>query len=276
MHVEHMSNTATPEEIFKILERDGCVVIDNLFSSDKREQINREMASHLVSAEPGVDEFDGKATRRTGALVARSPGSRELIMDPTVLDVAGKALSHAHTFQLHCTQVISIGPGSEAQPIHRDQWAFDMFPFPAGFDTTFATMWALTDFTEENGATRVIPGSHKFTNNKKFSVEDTIPAEMSAGSVLLYSGSLYHGGGINISTEDRVGVIVHYCLGWLRQEENQYLSVPQDMFKDLPEDLLRLMGYAKGSYSLGFIDAGQDPIAAIRPDLEQRYDGSEK
>ncbi len=207
--------------------------------------------------------------------MARSPKSRDVIMNRTVLDVAARALSHATRFQLHCTQIISVGPGSEPQLIHRDQWAFDMFPFPPGFDTTFATMWALTDFTDANGATRVIPGSHKLADRLEFTQQDTEAAEMEAGSVLLYTGSLYHGAGGNSTDSDRAGLIVHYTLGWLRQEENQYLCVPKEVLQELPEDLLRLMGYDHGSYSLGFIDDGRDPIAAVRPEFEKSDSGIE-
>jgi ectoine hydroxylase-related dioxygenase (phytanoyl-CoA dioxygenase family) len=196
-------------------------------------------------------------------------------MNRTVLDVAARALSHATKFQLHCTEIIAVGPGSKPQLIHRDQWAFDMFPFPPGFDTTLATMWALTDFTEENGATRVIPGSHKRADRLRFEEKDTEAAEMEAGSVLLYTGSLYHGAGANHSDSDRVGLIVHYTLGWLRQEENQYLCVPKKVLQELPEDLLRLMGYDHGGFSLGFIDAGRDPIAAVRPEFEKSTSGIE-
>jgi ectoine hydroxylase-related dioxygenase (phytanoyl-CoA dioxygenase family) len=150
-----------------------------------------------------------------------------------------------------------------------------MFPFPPGFDSTFATMWALTDFTDANGATRVISGSHKLADRLEFTQQDTEAAEMKAGSVLLYTGSLYHGAGGNSSDSDRTGLIVHYTLGWLRQEENQYLCVPKEVLQELPEDLLRLMGYDHGSYSLGFIDDGRDPIAAVRPEFEKSDSGIE-
>ena len=179
--------------------------------------------------------------------MARSPSTHGVILDPTVLGVADRALAHATNYQLHCTQIIDVGPGSNPQPIHRDQWAFDFFPFPKGFDSTFSTMWALTDFTAENGATRVVPGSHQDEDRKQFAPEDALPAEMKSGSVLLYTGSLYHGGGENQSDGHRVGLIVHYSLAWLRQEENQYLGCPQEVLDELPEQLLRLMGYAKGS-----------------------------
>ncbi len=269
MSIEHLPADSPSEKASEFLERDGCVVIDGLMDRDTLEQVSREVSPHLEAAAKGTDEFDGFKTRRTGTLVARSPRSREVIMNRTVLDVTARALAHASTFQLHCTQVISVGPGSTPQLIHRDQWAFAMFPFPPGFDSTLATMWALTDFREENGATRVVPGSHKMEDKLTFTQADSVAAEMDAGSVLLYTGSIYHGAGANSTEQDRVGLIVHYSLSWLRQEENQYLCIPDEVLQELPEDLLRLMGYAKGSYSLGFVDAGRDPIAAIRPELEK-------
>ena len=200
-------------------------------------------------------------------LVARAPSSHDIILDPTIVGVADQALAHATNYQLHCTQVIAVGPGSKPQPIHRDQWAFDMFPFPKGFDSTFATMWALTDFTEANGATRVVPGSHQDEDFKQFTLEESQPAEMTSGSVLLYTGSLYHGAGPNDSDHDRIGLTIHYSLAWLRQEENQYLGCPTEVLDVLPEKMLRMMGYARGAYSLGFVDGGVDSLSTVRPDL---------
>ena len=275
MTIEHLPANTDIEKIYEIVERDGCVVLDGVLDRATLDQINSEMAPFIEAAPLGKDDFDGYHTKRTGGVIARSPKGRELIMNPTVLDITAKALAHATNFQLHITQVISVEPGSVTQIIHRDQWAFDLFPFPSGFDTTMATMWALSDFTEENGATRVIPGSHKMEDKLEFTLEDTEPAEMKAGSVLLYTGSLYHGAGANTTDSIRSGFIAHYTLGWLRQEENQYLTVPADVLQTLPEDLLRLMGYQHGSYSLGFIDGGRDPIAAVSPEFERMDSGIE-
>ena len=276
MTIEHLPANTDIEKIYEIVERDGCVVLDGVLDRATLDQVNSEMAPFIEATPLGKDDFDGYHTKRTGGVIARSPKGREVIMNPTVLDITAKALAHATNFQLHITQVISVEPGSVTQIIHRDQWAFDLFPFPSGFDTTVATMWALSDFTEENGATRVIPGSHKMEDKLEFTLEDTEPAEMKAGSVLLYTGSLYHGAGANTTTDSiRSGYIVHYTLGWLRQEENQSLTVPADVLQTLPEDLLRLMGYQQGAYSLGFIDGGRDPIAAVRPEFERMDSGIE-
>ena len=272
MDIEHLPSTASPAEIYAIMERDGCVVIDGVLSDGVIDTMLAEMAPYRETALLGADDFDGFNTRRTGSLVARSPTSHDVIMHPTILGTANLTLAHASNYQLHCTQLIEVGPDSEPQLIHRDQWAFDLFQFPVGFEATFATMWALTDFTEENGATRIIPGSHKLANDLSYDYKDTIPAEMQKGSVLLYSGSTYHGAGKNCSDEWRIGLIIHYSLAWLRQEENQYLGTSDKVLKKLPEDLLRLMGYTTGAYSLGFIDAGRDPIIAVRPELEREAD----
>ncbi len=269
MEITHLSANASAEEVHEVFVRDGCVVIDRLISTQTMDAIKSEMAPFIEATPFGKDTFDGFQTRRTGALIARSQASHALIMEPLVLGVADKALAHASNYQLHVTQTAEVGPGSDAQVIHRDQWAFDYFPFPAGFDSTFATMWAINDFTEENGATRVIPGSHKFEDKLRFELEDTLPAEMTAGSVLLYAGSTYHGAGPNTSDQARIGLIVHYSLAWLRQEENQYLSVPQKVLDQLPEAMLRLMGYQNAAFSLGFIDGGIDSMAAVRPDLSK-------
>jgi len=160
--------------------------------------------------------------------------------------------------------VIAVGPGSESQMIHRDQWAFDFFPFPTGYEVQCNTIWAMTDFTEENGATRLVPGSHRLEGRREFSQAETVPAEMPAGSLLFYTGSLYHGAGANRANEVRYGLNITYAVSWLRQEENQYLSVPADIARGLPDSLLKLMGYARGAYALGYVDDMRDPLDVLK------------
>jgi ectoine hydroxylase-related dioxygenase (phytanoyl-CoA dioxygenase family) len=185
-----------------------------------------------------------------------------------VLESVKGILGHASSFQLHLTQLIAIGPGEPAQMIHRDQWAFDFFPFPKGYEVSCNTLWAMTDFTEENGATRIVPGSHRLDDRLELKQSDTIPAEMEKGSVLLYSGSLYHGAGANRSAATRIGVNITYSVSWVRQEENQYLSVPLEVARTLPVELLRVMGYARGAYALGYVDDMRDPLEVVRPGVE--------
>ncbi len=267
MPLEHLPATTDAHAIVAALERDGAVVVDDVLDRATCDRLDDELAPSLAATPGGPDDFSGRNTRRFGALIARSATCRDLVMHPLALATAGAWLAHATNFQLHVTQAIAIGPHSPPQPVHRDQWAFDFFPFPAGYEVQCNSIWAMTDFTEANGATRVVVGSHRQADGLSFTNDDTEPAEMGRGSVLFYSGSVYHGGGANTTDQTRVGLNITYNLAWLRQEENQYLAVPQDVAAGLPIELLRVMGYDRGAYALGYIDDLRDPIEAIRPDL---------
>ena len=273
MAIEHLDASAPPEKLAEILARDGACIVDRVVAPEVMDRLREELEPYIEATPVGGDEFAGKNTRRTGGLIGRSQTARELVEHPLALGTAKAVLHHARNFQLHLTQVIAIGPDSEPQSIHRDQWAFDFFPFPKGHDIQCNTIWAMSDFTEENGATRVIPGSNTAEDRLQFQLEDSEPAIMEKGSVLFYTGSVYHGGGANRSSEVRYGLNITYVVGWLRQEENQYLSVPREVCAELPESLLRLMGYAQGAYALGYIDDGRDPIEIVRPEFSKTSAG---
>jgi ectoine hydroxylase-related dioxygenase (phytanoyl-CoA dioxygenase family) len=266
MPIEHLPSSAAPEEIAAVIARDGCAVLDRVAAPEAIAKFQAEIAPYESANALGGDDFAGRRTKRTGALIARSQTARDFVMHPTVLGTVAKVLAHATGFQLHLTQLISIGGGEPMQQIHRDQWAFDFFPFPNGFEVQCNTIWALTDFSAENGATRVIPGSHRYADKLKFTEEQTEPAEMASGSVLFYTGALYHGGGANRSEQVRSGLNLTYNLAWLRQEENQYLACPPEIARTLPEPLLRLMGYERGAYALGYVGDLRDPIEVLRPE----------
>lgn len=258
MPLQHLAASDGSERVAEVLARDGCVVVDRLVPGETLGRVRDEIAPWLQATEPGRDDFSGRRTQRTGALIARSPTARELVTHPLVLGAVGGVLGHATHFQLHLTQVIALGAGEAAQAIHRDQWAFDFFPFPKGYEVQCNTLWAMTEFTAGNGATRVIPGSHRFEDRLAFTEADTEAAEMEAGSVLFYTGALYHGAGANRSDAPRFGLNLTYAVAWLRQEENQYLAVPREAAIRLPEALQRLMGYASHGRKLGYYE-GQDP-----------------
>ena len=224
MKVERLPPGASPEEVTKILQRDGCAVVERLVPRTAVDRVREEMAPYIENTKPGRDSFSGGSTQRTGGLIARSPAARDLIMNPTVVDTAKGLLADATSIRLHLTQVIAVGPDVTPQSIHRDRWAFDFFSFPKGFEVQCNSIWAMTDFTEGNGATRVIPGSHLYDDKLEFKLEDTIPAEMEAGSVFLYTGAVYHGGGANRSADTRYGLNITYARSWLRQ--NPTASIP--------------------------------------------------
>jgi len=264
MELTHLPATATGSEIAELLRRDGACVVDDLADGATLDRFFAEMQPYVDATPVGPDDFSGRQTRRTGGLLARSRTAQDLVMHPTVLAACDDFLSHVTSYQLHLTQIIDIGPGQGGQPIHRDQWAFDFFPFPTGYDVQCNTIWAGDDFSEENGATRVVVGSNTAEDRLKFGIDDSIPVEMSRGSVLFYSGSVYHGGGPNRTDAHRRGINITYNVSFLRQEENQYLTIPQDLARTFPEALQRLIGYARGAYALGYVDDTRDPISVLR------------
>lgn len=265
MRVQALKDTATTEDVVEALKQDGCVIVRNLVPHSLMDAIYAELKPFIEATKGGRDDFAGYRTQRTGSLVARSPSFHQLAMHPLVLDTAATVLGpYCQKFQLHLTQVIKINPGEPAQALHRDQLVYSPFRFPPGMECECHTIWALTDFTEENGATRVIPGSHKWQDDRTPAQEETVAAAMPKGSVLFFTGSVYHGGGANRSQEPRIAVQVGYNLGWLRQEENQYLAVPPAVARHLPEKLQKLIGYSLGGYALGYFGDVQHPREALK------------
>jgi len=254
---------APPAEIAAFLAENGFAIVENVVSDQVMDRFAAEVGPYVEASAVGRDVYDGMHTRRTGSLIARCPTSRHLAMHPTVLDTVGAFLGHATTVQLHLTQLISIGPGETRQKLHRDQMAFDFFPFPVDYHVQCNTMWALTDFTAENGATHIAPGTSSMADDEAAAVVE-IQAEMPRGSVLFYDGKVMHGGGANRSGVVRQGINITYAVGWVRQEENQFLACPPDIARTLDDDLLRLMGYQQGAFALGYVGDQQDPLAVLR------------
>src|SRR5262245_41722577 len=193
MTIPRLAASVEPSAVAAALSEAGCAIVERVVPPAVLDRVRAELAPYLAATPYGPDDFSGRRTRRTGGLIARSATCRELVMHPLVLGAVGNLLEHLSSFQLHLTQVIAIDPGEPAQPVHRDQWAYDFFAFPKGFEVQCNTIWAMTDFTAENGATRVIPGSHRHADRLEYKESDTVPAEMERGSVLFYTGALYHG-----------------------------------------------------------------------------------
>ena len=249
--LEHLPPATAPDKIARAVERDGAVIVDRVLDSGFIADLRSETDPYMELSADGFDEFTGRRTTRTGGLLARSARCRELIRHRQALDPCRIFLSpFCDRFQLHLTQIIRIRPGATAQPIHRDRWAWGRHL--AHVEPQFNTIWAITDFTADNGATRVVPGSTDWSDDAEIPADGIAPAEMEAGSVLLYSGSVFHGGGANRSGTDRIGINITYTLGWLRQEENQYLVCPPEVARGLDRELQELAGYSMGQYALGY------------------------
>ena len=256
-----------------ILEEDGCIVIENILGEKELSALKSDRMPLLEKTQSCNGDFYGHATKRLSSLITKSSACQKAAIHPTVLGVRDEFLLRGcKEYQLNLTQVIQIGPGEPQQMMHPDD---PMFPFPQfGFEKMINCMYAVDEFTPENGATILVPGSHKWPRNgllpdRKPQESEITQGVMSAGSVLIYFGSLLHCGGGNKTSNPRTGLVLSYSLGWLRQSENQYLAVPIEIAKTLPERLQRLIGYFVHQPNLGQIE-GRDPIEFLQgKDLSQ-------
>ena len=248
----HLPADTSPDTICDAIDEHGGVIVDDLLDIETLTTLETELRPYLEACDSGTNAFAGFRTKRIGALIARSPTSRRLATHPLVTSASSQYLApYCDHHQLHFSQAVAIGRGEGAQILHRDRGVWGS-TLTRAVETQFSTIWALNDFTHENGATRIVPGSHRWEKDRQPTDDEIVSAEMRAGSVLLYNGTVLHGGGENTTIRERVGVLLHYTLNWLRQEENQYLSCPTEIAKGLDPGLRALMGYTLGGPVLGF------------------------
>ena len=235
--------------VARALRRDGAVIVEGLASESMLDAIQHELQPHFeLEGAKFQNNFNGYSTRRLGAILALSRTAAELIAHPYVLSIADAVLGpHCECYRLGSATAIEILPGEQRQKLHRDD---DFYPLRTlGVEFQIGALWAFDDFTSLNGATRIVPGSHWTGHLKSFGEDDVAEAVMPKGSLLMYWGSTYHGGGANQADAPRTALINTYALGWLRQEENQYLAVSREVADTYPEQVRRLMGYqAHGKY----------------------------
>ena len=242
------------------LEQNGYAVVDGLADTSDMAALTGDLAPHFAA----IDLADaGNQTKRVHSRVlASSPTLQHLVAHPVLLGVLDVLLGpNCVRYQISSVQGIEVHPGASDQNLHRDDDIFRLaHPHPC-FEVNM--MWAVTDFTAENGATRVIPGSHRLASGKEPDPADAIPAEMTAGSILLWQGATWHGAGANTTDNPRIGLYTGYSLGWLRQEEMMYLALPPASVRAMPEKVQRLIGYElKGTHTLGWLD-GRDPRTVL-------------
>ncbi len=239
------------------LDDAGCLVIRDALDPGSIEAIRSDLADAMATTEVRRDrpaDFYPGETRRITALVARSDAVHPLVLDRRIDAICRHHLGeNANDHQLHVTAALEIGPGARAQVLHREEDPFSFFPLPRP-NMVVATMWAISDFTAENGGTLLVPGSHRWDADRRADDDEVIAAEMPAGSVLVWLGGTLHAAGANVTTDQwRYGIILSYSLSWLRQEENQYLDIPAPRRAELSPELLALTGHSM-SGSLGFSD----------------------
>lgn len=244
---------ATVQAHVERVQRDGYTIVENAIEPELISALSTDLLrlEHEYDVQPACNPFEGAHTVRIYNLLVHGPLYQSIPVHPNVLPVVEGVLDRGCL--VSSLSSISIDPTEIAQPIHADD---QLIPLPKPHPPTVCnTMWALTDFTEANGATRIIPGSHRADASPTFGeTYDSIPAEMGRGSVLIWHGSLWHGGGANRTSQRRVGVAMNYCAGYIRQQENQQLGIPRDLARTFSKRLRELVGYGIYKGLIGHID----------------------
>ncbi len=249
----HLPAHASIDAITAVLQEDGGVIVEDFLGRATLEAIEREVEAPLAAADPGMKHlnpaiqfFFGDKTRHVSGMAGKSRSfATEVLTHPVYMGVCDRVLLPACArYQLNIGHLISRGPGATAQLLHRDELVWVHVPRPHP-ELQVASMVALCDFRAENGATRVVPGSHRWPHDRKPELDEIADAEMPAGSAVLYLGSTLHGAGTNsTASEWRHGLHVSFVLGWLRTEENNYLAVPPSIARDYPRATQEILGYA--------------------------------
>jgi ectoine hydroxylase-related dioxygenase (phytanoyl-CoA dioxygenase family) len=244
---------ATVDAMTVLLDREGCAVVERFLDDTKVAALKDELAPYRDATPLGRNDFEGHATKRIYAVFAKVRGFDELATHPLLLGVLDHVLGH---YQLSGPVGIDIGPGETPQGLHRDDVVYPI-PWPHQ-QVVLNTIWALDDFTEDNGATLIVPGSHRTSPADQPPEADAVVATMPAGSVMFYVGTVWHGGGGNATDQRRLGVILEYCAAWVRAQENHITAIGEDVIRTLDPKLQELLGYNIFPPFLGYVD-GRHP-----------------
>jgi ectoine hydroxylase-related dioxygenase (phytanoyl-CoA dioxygenase family) len=247
------------ETMYAALDEAGCLVVRDALGAESVASVRSQLAPHMDATIAHADDpaaFYPGLTRRVVALAQRSASVRDdLLVHPTILSLCDRhLLGNCTRYQLHVTAALQVGPGARDQVLHREEDPFPFFPAPRP-NLVLATMWAMSDFSADNGGTQLVPGSHRWSAGRTAEPDEIVRAEMPAGSVLVWLGGTLHGAGAITEDVWRYGVVLTYSLGWLRQEENQHVSVPLADALAMPEQVRNLLGFGMDyEGALGFYD----------------------
>ena len=237
----------------KEVAENGYTIVENAIEPDLIDELNDDLLrlEQFFDVQPSPNSFEGHSTLRIYNLLAYGKRYEKIPVHTSVLPVVEGVLDPGCL--ISSLSSIAILPGETAQPIHADD---QLIPIPKPHPPTVCnSMWALTDFTEANGATRIIPGSHLLDHSPDYGKPyDSIAAEMPKGSVLIWHGSLWHGGGANTTDERRVGIAMNYCAGYIRQQENQQLGLTREKVAGFEPRLRELVGYGVYNFLIGHIN----------------------
>lgn len=268
MQSRHETSGADLADHLARIDEQGFTVVAGVLDADEVAALVDDLGrlERELGTTPADNDFEGRSTLRVYNLLRYGPLWERIPVDPAVLPVVEGVLDDGCL--VASLSSIRIMPGETAQPIHADD---QLIPLPQPHPPVVCnTMWALTDFTDDNGATRLVPGSHRRDSPVFGSEHPTVPAEMSAGDVLVWHGSLWHAGGANRTDRDRIGIAMNYCAGWVRQQENQQLGLPPELVAGFAPRLQRLVGYGVYMGLIGHIDKRSPAQVLLEPGAEGR------
>lgn len=282
--LQRFTRDADPDDIHAALIADGAAIVEGLLDAAVVARVNDEVEAAVAAADPEAPVFNpvlaafhGPQTRQVAGVAGISRTfATDVMCAPLLLALADRVLLPACArYQLNIGHLLQRGPGADEQWLHRDEVVWSDVPRREGVDLQLASVIAFVDFTRDNGATRLVPGSHRWPDRALSPAEQVLQepppadaiayAEMPAGSAVVYTGGVIHAGGANTTTIARRGAHLSYCLGWLRTEENNYLAVPPAKAATLPRQAQELLGYAvydaipRGGGYLGMVRL-QDPV----------------
>ena len=237
------------DKIFDELRTNGYIIFEDILNEQEVETLKDQLNVWFDKTPNCVGDFYGHNTTRFGSLLSKVPMTQELVLHPEVLRIADEfLLPHCDWYQLNLTQAVRIHPDSPEQPVHRDEL---MWPCKKESEYLINVIWAVDDFTVENGATRMWPAYKDQSQAFEYNKDDAIPAVKKKGSALVFLGSTRHCGGANFCNESRTGIIISYSLGWLKQNENQFLAYPPEIASGFPKEIQDLIGYRIHKPNLG-------------------------
>lgn len=301
--LERFSKEVTASELNAAMVRDGCAIVEGIADDTVLASINQDLDACIAQTAPGVrygeqaftksvgkrgdisfedmdekvsgatpeqiealtNDFYGSGTVRIDGLPAKSSSFVDLMCHPLNLSIADHfLLPNCYHYLLNTGQLIEIQPGETSQELHRDEGAWFNYSQPRP-ELSIQGLLAVSDFSRQNGATQIVPGSHRWDAQRKPVPEEITVAEMPAGSVVYYLGSTLHGGGENLmAQQSRRGMLIAYCLGWLRTEENTFLSTPIEDVRGMPRLAQELLGY-EAHVGIGVVNVGS-PMRLLHDD----------
>jgi ectoine hydroxylase-related dioxygenase (phytanoyl-CoA dioxygenase family) len=237
------------------IEADGYVVLPDLVDNHELEPIRRQLEPYLVDAHFGRNDFEGFHSQRLYALLAKAPAVSALVAHPAILAILDELLHPSYL--LSANIAINVHPGETAQMLHPDD---GYFPWPRPRSAVgVSAVWAIDDFTAENGATEIVAGSHKWAATDQYPVDPPIHrVEMAAGSAVVFLGTTLHRGGAHRGRSTRLGITPQYCEPWMRQIENMTLAIPPERASSLSPRVQELIGYSLYPPFIGYVD-GRHP-----------------